>query len=82
METKSFDVSDRRVGGTQDKNITPIDDETRQALRTFEAAFHLGRRPQTLRIWACTDTGPIRPLRVGGRLMWRVSDLRALLGCK
>ena len=82
MEGKFVDGSHTRLGSAQVKSVIPIDHEARQALRNNEAAFHLGRRPQTLRVWACTDTGPIRPLRVGGRLMWRVSDLRALLGCK
>ena len=51
----------------------------RDALNTNEAARAINRRPQTLRKWACTDDGPITPLRINGRLAWRVSDLRALL---
>ena len=26
------------------------------------------------------DDGPLRPLRVGGRLAWKTDDLRKLLG--
>lgn len=48
-------------------------------LPTDEAAAAINRRPQTLRKWACLETGPIRPIRINGRLAWRVSDLRALL---
>ena len=48
-------------------------------LSTDEAAPVINRKPQTLRKWACTGTGPIQPLRIHGRLAWRVSDLRALL---
>lgn len=51
----------------------------RDALTTNEAARAINRRPQTLRKWACKDDGPITPLRIYGRLAWRVSDLRALL---
>lgn len=54
--------------------------ETRAALGTAEAARHLCRSQNTLRIWACKETGPIRPLRVNGRLMWPVPKLRELLG--
>ncbi len=46
---------------------------------TNEAARHINRRPQTLRKWACLENGPIRPIRIHGRLAWRVSDLEALL---
>lgn len=59
--------------------ITPLDRETRSALPTPEAAFHLNRAQQTLRLWAMRENGPIRPLRVNGRLAWPVSELRRLL---
>jgi hypothetical protein len=60
--------------------IPPLDRETRAAVDTETAAYHLSREPQTLRVWACKENGPIRPLRVHGRLAWKTADLRALLG--
>jgi hypothetical protein len=57
----------------------PLDRETRATLPTPEAAFHLNRAQQTLRIWAMRECGPIRPLRVNGRLAWPVAELRRLL---
>ena len=48
-------------------------------LPTNEAAVAINRAPQTLRKWACLENGPIRPIRINGRLAWRVSDLQALL---
>lgn len=48
-------------------------------LDTNRAATALGRRPQTLRKWACLENGPLRPVRINGRLHWRVSDIQALL---
>lgn len=48
-------------------------------LTTEQAAPTVNRKPQTLRKWASLECGPIRPLRINGRLAWRVSDLRALL---
>jgi len=62
--------------------LTPLDTEARHAICTAEAARHLGRAAQTLRIWACRDNGPLRPLRIHGRLAWPVADLRKLLGAK
>lgn len=46
---------------------------------TNEAAKAINRKPQTLRKWACLENGPIRPIRINGRLAWRVSDLEKLL---
>jgi hypothetical protein len=58
----------------------PLAIETRTSLPTFEAAFHLNRAQQTLRLWAMSEEGPIRPLRIHGRLAWPVAELRKLLG--
>lgn len=61
--------------------LTPLAQETREALPTREAAAHLSRAQQTLRIWAMRDgSGPLRPLRINGRLAWRTADIRRLLG--
>lgn len=57
----------------------PLDRETRSALPTPEAAFHLNRAQQTLRLWAMRENGPIRPIRVHGRLAWPVAELRRIL---
>jgi hypothetical protein len=54
--------------------------ETRACLPTPEAAYHLNRAPQTLRLWACHESGPLRPIRVNGRLMWPVAEIKQLLG--
>ncbi len=53
--------------------------EIRTTIGTEEAAFHLGRKPQTLRKWACYEDGPLRPVRINGRLAWRVADLQRVL---
>jgi hypothetical protein len=59
---------------------TSLAEETRATLPTCEAAFHLNRREQTLRGWACLKNGPLRPMRISGRLAWPVSELRRVLG--
>lgn len=51
----------------------------RDILTTNEAAPVINRAPQTLRKWACLENGPIRPVRINGRLAWKVSDLQRLL---
>lgn len=57
----------------------PLELETRPAIPTDAAAFHLCKKPQTLRVWACLECGPIRPIRINGRLLWSVASIRALL---
>lgn len=56
-----------------------LERETRAALPTPEAAYHLNRAQQTLRLWAMREDGPLRPLRINGRLAWQVSDLKRIL---
>jgi hypothetical protein len=51
----------------------------RQAFTTAEAAKALNRAPQTLRKWACHENGPLRPIRINGRLAWPVDKIAALL---
>jgi hypothetical protein len=58
----------------------PLELEPRAAVETACAAFHLTRQQQTLRGWACREDGPLRPLRINGRLAWKTEDLRRLLG--
>lgn len=53
--------------------------EVRLTIDTATAAFHLNRRPQTLRAWASTERGPIQPRRIAGRLAWSVAEIRSLL---
>ena len=71
---EGFDMASKTV------QSVPLGEETRSALPTGEAAFHLNRANQTLRIWACCENGPLRPLRINGRLAWPVADIRRLLG--
>lgn len=61
------------------QNFPPLEQVTRPTVPTVQAAYYLNRRPQTLRAWACLELGPIRPLRINGRLAWRMADIRSLL---
>jgi len=57
----------------------PLDQETRSHIPTAPAAFYLLRKPQTMRMYACLENGPLRPIRINGRLAWAVADIRKLL---
>jgi hypothetical protein len=56
-----------------------LEQVTRPTVPTDQAAYYLNRQPQTLRAWACLENGALRPVRISGRLAWRVSDIAALL---
>ena len=63
----------------QPRPVVPLGKETRSVLPTAEAAAHLNRTAQTLREWSCLETGPIRPVRINGRLGWPVNEIRRLV---
>lgn len=60
--------------------LTPLALETRTVLPTAEAALHLNRAQQTMRLWAMRGEGAIHPIRINGRLAWKVADIKAVLG--
>lgn len=70
----------KATGPASSFSFPPLDRETRAAVDTETAAYHLSREPQTLRVWACRENGPLRPLRVHGRLAWPTAEIRRLLG--
>lgn len=61
------------------QQFPPLEAVSRPTVPTEQAAHYLLRRPQTLRTWACNENGPLRPIRVGNRLGWKVEDIRRVL---
>lgn len=80
MQTATHHSTDVRQAATTAPSFPPLEAVTRPAVDTAHAAHYLNRRPQTLRGWACHEDGPLRPLRINGRLAWPVADIRRLLG--
>lgn len=72
--------ADNRRPVTESQTFPPLERVNRPTVDTAAAAFYLNRRPQTMRGWACSEEGPLRPLRINGRLAWQVADLKRLLG--
>jgi hypothetical protein len=58
----------------------PLEAITKPGLTTCEAGYYLDRKPQTMRAWACREDGPLRPVRINGRLAWPTSAVKALVG--
>lgn len=80
MQTATHHGAETREGATAGPAFVSLACETRTAVDTATAAYHLNRQPQTLRGWACLENGPLRPVRVHGRLAWPVAELRRVLG--
>lgn len=64
------------------QQFIPLELETRPTVATDAAAHYLHLAEQTLRLYACKETGPLRPIRIKSRLHWMTADIRALLGVK
>lgn len=79
-------IAQNKPSSRQDTDTEPIalpecslDLEIRSHVSTATAASWLNRTPQTLRKWACYEDGPIRPVKINGRLAWPVVEIRKLL---
>lgn len=79
MQTETLHSASTRRAATE-STFPPLELVNRPTVPTEQAAFYLLRRPQTLRGWACMENGPLRPIRINGRLGWPVAGIRALLG--
>ena len=62
------------------QQFPPLESATRATVDTAAAAYYLNRRPQTCPAWAYLENGPLRPVRINGRLAWPVAELRRVLG--
>ena len=60
-------------------NFQTLDAIDRPYMTTNEAAHFLNRKPQTLRNWATMNDGPVKCIRIAGRLAWPTAEVRALL---
>ncbi len=60
--------------------LPPLEQITKPTLTTEEAAYYTNRKPQTLRAWACLENGPIRPIRINGRLAWPTNGVKKISG--
>lgn len=80
MQTATNHSADTRRAVSEHQQFPPLELVNRPAVDTAAAAHYLNRRPQTLRGWACMENGPLRPVRINGRLAWPVAELKRVLG--
>ena len=53
-----------------------------QLIPNVDAAAFLGVTPGTLDVWRCTRRYPLAYVRVGRKIMYRISDLEAFLAAR
>ena len=80
MQTVNNHSAGTRRAVSESQQFPPLELVNRPTVPTEQAAYYLNRRPQTCRAWACLENGPIRPIRINGRLAWNVAELRRVLG--
>ena len=80
MQVEIHHSAEVRKAVTAPPQFPPLESVTSPTVITEQAGFYLNRRPQTMRVWACREDGPIRPIRINGRLAWPVAELRRVLG--
>ncbi|MEJ1164750.1 hypothetical protein D3C87_1409230 [compost metagenome] len=80
MQTANLHSATTRRAASEPQQYPPLETVTRPTVPTEQAGYYLDRRPQTMRGWACLENGPIRPIRVHGRLAWPVADIKRALG--
>ena len=80
MQTATHHSTDTRRAVSEPQQFPPLELVNRPTVDTAAAAHFLNRKPQTLRGWACMENGPLRPVRINGRLAWPVAELKRVLG--
>jgi hypothetical protein len=80
MKTSPHYGQELMEGANAASSFPKLEHINRPTVETASAAFYLNRQQQTLRCWACHEDGPLRPVRVNGRLAWSVSEIKRVLG--
>lgn len=62
-----------------DRQYPSLEAVTSDVVGTEQAAYYLNRKARTLHQWHCNDNGPLRPVRINGRLAWHVAKIRELV---
>lgn len=58
----------------------PLEMVTKPLLTTGELCHYTNIAQQTAWLWACKESGPVRPVRIGRRLGWPTAAVKKLCG--
>lgn len=78
--TKAGHSATARSAALDEPQYPPLERVTRPVLTTKELCHYANIREQTAWAWACKESGPVRPIRIGRRLGWPTAAVKKLCG--
>lgn len=63
-----------------EEKLTQLIESGASLVNSVDAATILGLKPNTLRVWASTGKGDLKPVMTGNGAKWRLTDIRNLVG--
>lgn len=78
MKTKQ-QIADAHAA-PESQQFLPIELVTKPNLTTREFCYYLNLKEQTAWAYACKESGPVRPIRIGRRLNWPTKAVKQLCG--
>lgn len=75
-----MDTTITRRAATAPQQFPPLESVTKPNLTTKELCHYGNIAEQTAWLWACKESGPIRPIRIGRRLNWPTKAVKQLCG--
>lgn len=68
------------INATAADCFPPLETVTKPNLTTKEFCFYTNLAEQTAWLYACKESGPVRPIRIGRRLNWPTQAVKQLCG--
>lgn len=65
---------------SETEQFPPLEQVTKPNLTTKEFCFYTNLAEQTAWLYACKESGPVRPIRIGRRLNWPTKAVKQLCG--
>lgn len=65
---------------SEPQQFPPLEQVTKPNLTTKELCYYGNIAEQTAWLWACKESGPVRPIRIGRRLNWPTKAVKQLCG--
>ena len=78
--TEAGSSATARSAALEESKYPPLERVTKPLLTTGELCHYANIRPQTAWVWACKESGPLRPIRIGRRLGWPTTAVKKLCG--
>lgn len=78
--TATLHSADARRAVFEPQQFPPLEQVSKPNLTTKEFCFYTNLAEQTAWVYACKESGPVRPIRIGRRLNWPTKAVKELCG--